>query len=493
VSELLVRAPAARVFERHPSLFVMDPRGALRRLDGDSAHLARAVLELLIVPRTREELFVALAVLVGGPVEPAAVVDELIALLRQCGAVVASPPQGTAVTARRATRPAGLRVVLGVTGAVQSIHTPALAALLLAEGHDVRVAMTANALRFCRPEGLEALTHNPTFQDLWDRAPYGVAPHVRLAEWADLVLIAPASASTIARLAAGACDDPVSAVAITTRAPVMVAPSMNVAMIEAPAVRRNLERLREDGFAVVHPTSGHEVAHGPDARSTMRGTMPPPHELVAIVRAFVSTLPARRETEDPALPAWDARYAEPVERRPWEADTPDAGLAEWLIPRNDLSRPPRALDLGCGTGRIARHLAARGFEVTAVDGSARAISEARRFEGSERVRWVVADALAITLDGAFDLVHDRALLHVLTPAKQHAYARRIAGWLAPGGTFVLTAHCEHTPASLGTHRLSLAAVAALFDGLLTVQRAEPCEMKGPDETAVPARRYLLTR
>jgi 3-polyprenyl-4-hydroxybenzoate decarboxylase len=276
VTELLVRAAGARVFERGASLFVMDARGAVRRLDGDSAALAKAVLTLLEIERSRADLLVALAELVGGPVEPVSVVDELLSLLRESGAVqlVARDAGASARGLARGSR--GMRVALCVTGAVQSIHTPWLVALLLAEGHEVRVAMTENALRFCRAEGIEALTHSAVRTSLWGADASGPAPHIQLAEWADLVVIAPASATTVAKLAAGSCEDVVSATAIATRAPVVVAPSMNVAMADAPSVRRNLETLVEDGFIVVHPTTGHEVAHAPGERAPMRGTMPNP-------------------------------------------------------------------------------------------------------------------------------------------------------------------------------------------------------------------------
>ncbi len=492
--EQFVRAPSARVFERNSSLFLLDPRGTLRRLDGDSAALARAVLDLLGVALTREELFASLAELVGGPVEPASVVDELLGLLRQCGAVTAVRRSATS-SAGRVAGPSGLRVVLGVTGAVQSIHTPTLAALLLAEGHDVRAVMTANAQRFCRPEGIEALTHNPVCTDLWDAAPYGVAPHIRLAEWAELVLIAPASATTIARIAGGSCDDPVSAVAIATRAPVVVAPSMNAAMIEAPSVRRNLDHLRDDGVILVQPTSGHEVALAPRERGAMRGTMAPPHELVAILRAIISTAPARREPSSPELSSWNARYEARPDTRPWESDALDDGLTDTLaraltaIP----SKPARALDLGCGSGLVASHLAQLGCDVTAVDAAERALAVGAQRAAGDRVRWLCGDALTITLDGRFDLAHDRALLHVLPPTLQRAYAARVASWLAPKGVFVLTAHSEETPAELGTTRMSVRAVAELFDGLLSVTNVSSCAMRGPSDTAIPARRYVLAR
>lgn len=489
MSELLLRSAGARVFERGQQLFVVDPKGVVRRLDGGSAALAREVLALLEHERTRDELFASLEELIGGPVEPASVVDELLSLLRQCGAVHA-----VARSAPSVSRPSrrGLRLVLGVTGAVQTIHTPWLVSLLLAEGHDVRVAMTENALRFCREEGLEALTHNPVCKGLWSEGTLTVAPHIRWAEWADLVVIAPASASTVARIASGSCEDIVSAIAIATRAPVVVAPSMNAAMADAPSHKRNLRTLCEDGFIVVHPSVGHEVALAPSERHAMRGTMPSPPEFVAMLRAILGTHPARREPNASALGAsWNERYLAPADARPWESASLDEGFRPW-IDRVAQERPAaRALDLGCGTGTVALALSAAGMDVSALDLAGQALSLARARPGAERVTWIEGDVLSATIAGRFDFVCDRALLHVLSPAQHRLYAQRVSSWLAPGGVLVLTAHSEQAPSELGTVRMSTRMVAELFDGLLAIESVERCAMKGPAGSEVPARRYVL--
>lgn len=489
------------MFERGEALFLLDARGAVHRLDGDSASLARAVLSILEAPHSRASLFEALAAWVGGPVEPAAVVDELLALLRRCGAIEVLRER----VARASPSGRGLRVLLCVTGAVQSVHSPWLAALLLAEGHDVRAVMTQDAQRFCRPEALMALTHQAPCTSLWDPEPFGVAPHIRLAEWAELVVVAPASATTIARIAAGSCEEPVSAVCVATRAPVVLAPSMNAAMIDAPSVQRNLERLREDGFVIVHPTVGHEVAQAPHERTAMRGTMPSPPEFVALLRAIIASAPERREparVEPSERESWERRYRDEHESRPWEAESLDEGLDARLDEcvrllhthsSDDGSEGAlRALDLGCGTGLVATFLASRGADVTAIDLASSAIERARGRAGAERVRWIVGDALRATLDGRFDLVHDRALMHVLDPARRRALARRVAAWLAPGGALVLTAHREDAPAELGTARLSARAVCELFREL-ELELVEPCAMRGPRGSEVASRRYVLRR
>jgi phosphopantothenoylcysteine decarboxylase/phosphopantothenate--cysteine ligase len=117
---------------------------------------------------------------------------------------------------------------------------------------------------------------------------------VSLAEWADIVLIYPASATTISRIAQGDFSDAVSAVAMTTTAPVVVFPSMNGKMFNAPAVRRNLATIREDGFFVVDPGVGLEIAHLPGERTGGTGPTIPVERVVDLVRVILDCGPTRR-------------------------------------------------------------------------------------------------------------------------------------------------------------------------------------------------------
>src|SRR5690606_15613764 len=116
-----------------------------------------------------------------------------------------------------APRGPGPRVVLGVTGAVAAMHTPALVQRLQARGFEVRVAATETALRFVRAEALEALTHRPVVHAIWPVDQVHVVPHIELAQWADAVVVCPASATTIARLATGDHSSVVAAIALATR------------------------------------------------------------------------------------------------------------------------------------------------------------------------------------------------------------------------------------------------------------------------------------
>src|SRR3990167_903248 len=103
--------------------------------------------------------------------------------------------------------------------------------------------MTARAQKFVGPMTFQALTRRPVFTDLWSLSEEAQIGHIQLADRADLVVIAPASANVIARLAAGLADDPVSAIVLATRAPVLIAPSMNVNMWNHPLTRANLQKL----------------------------------------------------------------------------------------------------------------------------------------------------------------------------------------------------------------------------------------------------------
>jgi protein-L-isoaspartate(D-aspartate) O-methyltransferase len=152
-----------------------------------------------------------------------------------------------------------------------------------------------------------------------------------------------------------------------------------------------------------------------------------------------------------------------------------------------------ALDVGCGSGLLAVALAELGCAVTAVDLSERALAMGRAREGGERVRWLCADVMSATLAGRFDLVCDRALLHVLPQGAQRAYAQRAARWLVEGGAMVLTAHSEEAPSELGTTRFTVRTVAELFDGLLEIESVERCVMRGPAGQRVSARRYVLRK
>ena len=148
-------------------------------------------------------------------------------------------------------------VVLGVTGCIGAYKACEVLRELQKRGVDVRVVMTPSATRFVTPMSFEALSRHPVFVDQFALGEQGEIQHIGLADAADLLLIAPATANTLGKLARGIADDALSTLYTATRAPVLVAPAMNVNMFSHPAVVENLEILRSRGVGVVEPGTGY--------------------------------------------------------------------------------------------------------------------------------------------------------------------------------------------------------------------------------------------
>lgn len=151
-------------------------------------------------------------------------------------------------------------VVLGVTGCIAAYKACELSRKLIAAGCRVKVIMTENATRFVGPATFRALTDEPVAVSLWDAAEARVH-HISLAQEADVMVVAPATANIIAKMAAGRADDLLTTTALATRAPIIVAPAMNVAMWQAEATRANIATLESRGVVTVGPDSG-ELACG---------------------------------------------------------------------------------------------------------------------------------------------------------------------------------------------------------------------------------------
>jgi phosphopantothenoylcysteine decarboxylase/phosphopantothenate--cysteine ligase len=149
------------------------------------------------------------------------------------------------------------RVVVGVAGGIAAYKAAMLVRLLDKAGARVDVAMTARAQKFVGPMTFQALTRRPVFTDLFSLTEEATIGHIQLADQADLVIVAPATASAIARLAAGQADDAVTSVVLATRAPVLLAPSMNVNMWSHPLTQANVRRLIDvAGYRTVGPGDG---------------------------------------------------------------------------------------------------------------------------------------------------------------------------------------------------------------------------------------------
>jgi phosphopantothenoylcysteine decarboxylase/phosphopantothenate--cysteine ligase len=150
----------------------------------------------------------------------------------------------------------GLRIALLIAGGIAAYKLVDLASALTQAGAQVRVAMTPSATRFVGAPSFQGVTGNPVLTGLWLG---GDSPesHVFLGDWAQVILLAPATANVIARVSAGESSDIVTATLLAARCPVVVAPAMNDAMWAKPAVQENLGRLRQRGMTVVDPESGH--------------------------------------------------------------------------------------------------------------------------------------------------------------------------------------------------------------------------------------------
>jgi len=177
----------------------------------------------------------------------------------------------------------GKQIVLGVSGGIAVYKSVELLRLLQKQGARVRVVMTEHAGWFVGPTTFEALTGQPVCRDLFREKGGGSIGHIELAREADAVVVAPATANIIAKMAGGIADDALSTLLLAVTAPVIVCPAMNTHMYENPATRRNLKTLREDGRFIVDPASG-ELACG----TTGAGRLPEADEILDRICHFLT-------------------------------------------------------------------------------------------------------------------------------------------------------------------------------------------------------------
>ena len=175
----------------------------------------------------------------------------------------------------------GKRLLLGITGGVAAYKAAQLARLLVKAGADVRVAMTDAATRFVTPVTLQALSGQTVWTDLWDpRVPDNMG-HIELSRDRELIIVAPASADFLGKVAGGLAGDLLSTLCLARRCPLMVAPAMNVEMWENPAMQRNLHTLRGDGVFFAGPAAGDQACG-----EVGMGRMLEPEEIVEEIEAF---------------------------------------------------------------------------------------------------------------------------------------------------------------------------------------------------------------
>lgn len=177
-----------------------------------------------------------------------------------------------------------MRIIVGIGGGIAAYKAAMLLRLFAKNGDEVIAMPTPNATKFVGVPTLEALSGNPVSTDVFDRVPE--VNHVRQAEQADAVVIAPATADLLARLAAGRADDLLSSTVLTTHAPVILAPAMHTQMWEHPATQANVQTLRSWGYHVIEPAIGRLT--GPDSGP---GRMPEPEDIFAVALDVIKRFP----------------------------------------------------------------------------------------------------------------------------------------------------------------------------------------------------------
>ena len=194
------------------------------------------------------------------------------------------------------------RILLGVTGGIAAYKVAELARALQKNNVEVRVAMTEAATHFVGPATFQALTGHPVALDAWDASVPNAMPHIELSRQADAIVIAPASADFLAKLAHGLADDLLSTTCLARNCPLLVAPAMNREMWDNPATQRNVERLRADGVAILGPAAGDQACG-----ETGMGRMLEPDELLeAILARFAPRRLVGRKIVVTAGPTFEA-------------------------------------------------------------------------------------------------------------------------------------------------------------------------------------------
>lgn len=176
---------------------------------------------------------------------------------------------------------ANKNILLCVSGGIAVYKAVALVSKLTQSGAHVKVMMTESATRFVTPLSFQVMSKNDVYIDTFDEKNSEVIAHIDLSDWADLVIVAPATANIIGKLANGIADDMVTTTLLATTAKVWIAPAMNVHMYDHPAVKRNIERLASDGYEFIEPSEGF-LACG----YVGKGRLEEPEKIVTLVEAF---------------------------------------------------------------------------------------------------------------------------------------------------------------------------------------------------------------
>lgn len=178
---------------------------------------------------------------------------------------------------------AGKHLVVGVTGGIAAYKTAAMVSTLVQRGATVRVVMTESATRFVGPVTFQALTRQPVYTDMWADTEDYRSTHISLADWADALVVAPATANVLAKMACGLADDLLSTTVLALDAPVLVAPAMNSRMWAKAVVQENVARLASRGYRFVGPGEG-RLACG----TSGAGRMSEPDEIIAALEGLLA-------------------------------------------------------------------------------------------------------------------------------------------------------------------------------------------------------------
>lgn len=486
--ELWIRSPFVRAFDLGEELIAVAPDGHVHRFEREIAPWIRTIWSWAEQPRSYTELQNYLCSQVDAEHIPSTFIEALLSSLEASGTLIqSSHSRQTLSKPQVPSPPKALRLVLCITGAVAASYAPMWVHQLLQEGYIVRVIATPSALQFVQKRTLEALTHTPVFSSIWEGEAHRPALHIEYAQWADLVLVYPSSATTLSRIASGDCSTLVSAVAVATSAPVVCVPSMNPSMYTAPSVQRTMQLLREDGHCLIFAGWGVEVAECPSERKRLLGAAPPHthvaellHVLIAMTSsksdssqvkhagaASPSVLPPGVASASPNLVSstpetfWDAIYADEsiVREGSWFSDEPDP---DFLFALESVDLPARVLEVGTGWGQLARALAQKGLHVVALDCSQDAITYAQNQDPELPIVWMCEDVVASSLCGPFEIVVDRGFMHLLSPEESLSYIRKVHIWLKPGSLLLFKIHAETADLQVQTQRYTQDSFLALW-------------------------------
>ncbi|MFD1862424.1 bifunctional phosphopantothenoylcysteine decarboxylase/phosphopantothenate--cysteine ligase CoaBC [Planococcus chinensis] len=178
---------------------------------------------------------------------------------------------------------ANRKILLCVSGGIAVYKAVALVSKLSQAGAVVKVIMTESARQFVQPLSFQVMSRNDVYFDTFDEKDSSVIAHIDLADWADLIIVAPATANVIGKLANGIGDDMVTTTLLAATAPIWVAPAMNVHMYDHPAVKRNIQQLHEDGIQFIEPSEGF-LACG----YVGKGRLEEPEKITALVTDYFS-------------------------------------------------------------------------------------------------------------------------------------------------------------------------------------------------------------